>query len=104
MMQKRLKTEQRRTNLTPEEQFRFRNKYSAKQQALRIVEKIADGFPRKKSTGILYLDIEKASDKVWHQGLIYKLFNAGINIKLIKAIQSFLSKRTFDVKVREAQC
>ena len=42
--------------------------------------------------GVL-LDISKASDKVWHKGLIYKLKQNGISGKLLNLIIDFLSNR-----------
>ena len=35
----------------------------------------------------------KAFDKVWHQGLIYKLKSVGVSDSLLKLIQSFLTNR-----------
>lgn len=42
---------------------------------MRIIEKVAEGFTSKTSTGILCLEIEKAVDKVWHQGLLHEMYN-----------------------------
>ena len=41
----------------------------------------------------MFLDISKAFDKVWHDGLLYKLKRNGINGDLLKLIESFLSDR-----------
>ena len=41
----------------------------------------------------VFLDISKAFDKVWHDGLIYKLKRNGITGDLLRLIQSFLSDR-----------
>ena len=41
----------------------------------------------------MFLDISKAFDKVWHDGLLYKLKRNGINCDLLKLIESFLSDR-----------
>ena len=37
--------------------------------------------------------MSKAFDKVWHEGLIYKLKSIGVSDLLLKLIQSFLSNR-----------
>ena len=42
--------------------------------------------------GIL-LDISKAFDKVWHDGLIFKLRQSGICGKIIKILEEFVSDR-----------
>ena len=41
----------------------------------------------------IFLDISKASDRVWHKGLIYKIWSAGISGTPLKLIKSFLSGR-----------
>ena len=41
----------------------------------------------------MYLDISKAFDRVWHDGLIYKLKRCGVSGELLSLIQSFLKDR-----------
>ena len=41
----------------------------------------------------VYLDISKAFDRVWLEGLIYKLRRCGVSDKLLLLIQSFLADR-----------
>lgn len=41
----------------------------------------------------LYLDISKAFDRVWHEGLVYKLMRCGVSEQLLFLIQSFLEDR-----------
>ena len=41
----------------------------------------------------VYLDISKAFDRVWHDGLIYKLKRCGVSGQLLFLIQSFLKDR-----------
>jgi hypothetical protein len=51
------------------------------------------------STAAVFLDIEKASDKTWHAGLLYKLSKLEFPISLIKLISSFFSQQKFRVSV-----
>ena len=44
-------------------------------------------------TGGVFLDMSKAFDKVWHEGLICKLKSMGVSDSLLKPIQSFLLNR-----------
>lgn len=88
-------------NLLPAEQFGFRQNHSTNLQTLRLVETIHKGFEFKDITAIAYLDVAKAFDKVWHDGLIHKLSVAGIPTNLIKIIRSFLQNRSFAVKVED---
>ena len=46
-------------------------------------------------------DISKAFDKVWHAGVIYKLIYLGVPKYIIRFIKSFLSDRTFRVKIND---
>ena len=41
----------------------------------------------------VYLDISKAFDRVWHEGLIYKLRRCGVSGELLSLIRSFLMNR-----------
>ena len=41
----------------------------------------------------VYLDISKAFDRVWHDGLIYKIRQTGVSGQLLSLIQSFLADR-----------
>ena len=41
----------------------------------------------------IFLDISKAFDRVWHEGLIYKVKCTGVTGLPLELIQSFLSHR-----------
>ena len=41
----------------------------------------------------MYLDISKAFDRVWHDGLIYELKRCGVSRQLLLLVQSFLKDR-----------
>lgn len=44
-------------------------------------------------TGVLVWDIQRAFDRVWHQGLIYKLTLQNYSTSIFKVINSFLSNQ-----------
>lgn len=44
--------------------------------------------------------MSQAFDRIWHNGLIYKLRKFGIPLYLLSTIQSFLSDRSFSVKIQ----
>lgn len=43
--------------------------------------------------------VEKAFDSMWHDGLLHKMMSMNIPLQLIKITESFLSERTFSVKI-----
>jgi hypothetical protein len=51
-------------------QFGFRPKHSTSLQLARLVERIARNFGKKRLTGAVFLDVAKAIDTVWIDGLL----------------------------------
>ena len=68
---------------------------SCVQQLISITHEIYNAFDCNPSLEVrgVFLDISKAFDKVWHDGLIYKLKHNGVNGDLLRLIESFLSDR-----------
>ena len=64
-------------------------------QQLSIVHSIYADFDHNPSLEVRgnFLDISKAFDKVWHEGLLYKLESLGISGNLLKLFHSFLNDR-----------
>src|ERR1051325_5424750 len=50
-------------------------------------------------TTAISLDVEKAFDSVWHDGIRYKLSALRLPIKLVRVLSSFLTERTIKVKM-----
>ena len=46
-----------------------------------------------KEVRTVFCDISKAFDRVWHEGLIYKLKAAGVSGDVLRLLQSYLSGR-----------
>ena len=90
-------------NLIHRHQFGFRSGHSTIHQIKRVVNIIKSNRNRRYSTGILFLDIEKAFDSIWHQGLIFKLHKMNIPTYLTKLIKNFLNDRKFVVDVDGSQ-
>ena len=82
-------------NLLTPNQSGFRPGDSTINQLLYITHSIFTGFEEfpSRETRAVFLDISKAFDKVWHDGLIFKLKNYGISGPLISLIQSYLANR-----------
>lgn len=89
-------------HLLPESQFGIRRGHSTTHQAMRIKKFIESNKRRKWSTGVVLLDIEKAFDSIWHDGLIYKLVKLKLPTFLIRMINAFIRNRKFVVHVNNA--
>ncbi|GFT60827.1 RNA-directed DNA polymerase from mobile element jockey [Trichonephila clavipes] len=87
------------SNFIIPQQCGFRPKCSTVHQLLKVTELIHSGFAKHEATRILFLDIAKAFDKIWHDGLLIKLIRLDFPPPLIKSIHSFLSNRAFRVRV-----
>jgi hypothetical protein len=81
------------------QQCGFRSQHSTVHQILRITESASFGFNRNKSTGIVLLDLRKAFDSVWHDGLIHKLVKFKYPTYLVKLLHSYLLDRKAFVTV-----
>lgn len=89
-------------NVIPDTQFGFIPERNTTLQLLRVTEEITKAFQHRYYTTMLLLDVEKAYDTVWHPGLIYKLYQAGIDPSLVRLITSFLTNRSFQVKYQNS--
>jgi hypothetical protein len=66
-------------------QFGFRVSHSTTLQCMRLTDHVTLNF-NNMSTAAVFLDIEKAFDTKWHNGLLYKLSKMNFPASLIKLI------------------
>ncbi|GBP69963.1 Probable RNA-directed DNA polymerase from transposon BS [Eumeta japonica] len=81
--------------LITNEQFGCRPNHSCPQQALRLVEYILEGFKSKNKTVAVFFEVAKAFDRVWHVGLIHKLYQLELPDRLIIIIHHYISNCHF---------
>ena len=81
------------TKLLSEKQSGFRPGDSTINQLLSITHEIYNAFEHHHDTRAVFLDISKAFDKVWHEGLLLKLRSNGISGPLLNLLSEFLSER-----------
>ena len=64
-------------------------------QLLAITHEIFEAFDCNPSLEVrsVFLDISKAFDNVWHEGLIYKIKSMGISGELLNLLENYLSDR-----------
>ena len=99
-------------NLLPENQNAFRQGMSTEDNLARIIQYTQDNWekplPRKKlpgqedkaaKTALLAFDFSKAYDKVWKMGLLHKMIQMNIPVKMIKWVRAFIWERYAQVDV-----
>jgi hypothetical protein len=67
-----------------------------------LTQKIVETFNRRKKMCCLFFDISKAFDKVWHNGLLYKLVLLKCPLYIVNWIRNFLKDRKFQINVNGA--
>ena len=74
-------------------QFGFQAGDSTVNQLLYICNEISNALGDNKEFRIVFLDISKAFDRVWHRGLLFKLKSKGISGNLLNWFTNYLSDR-----------
>jgi hypothetical protein len=82
--------------LLSDEQFGFRPKHSTTLQLVRLVERVTRNFGEERLTGAILLEVAKAFDTVWVDGLLFKLTALNFPSYLVKILSSYLCNRTFE--------
>lgn len=97
LLLERLKPIIEQRGLIPNHQFGFRNRHGTIEQVHRIVKEINRDLENKRLCSAAFLDISQAFDKVWHDGLFYKL-KKNLPHHFYSLLRSYLSNRHFLVK------
>lgn len=87
------------TGFFSSEQFGFLKGRSTTTQLLATFDEWFHAIENKKEVDVIYVDYAKSFDSVRHDKLIYKLARAGISGKLLRFIQSFLTNRSYCVRI-----
>ena len=77
----------------------FREGRSVNDQLVRLSQSIWDGYQEKEKTGLILYDFERAYDRVWRDGLLLKLVEAGVGRTLVRWVQAWLANRLAWAKV-----
>ena len=82
-------------NLLNHNQSGFHPSDSSVNQLLSITHEVFQAFDCNPTLEVrsVFLDVSKAFDKVWHEGLLYKLKSMGISGELHKLLENYLSGR-----------
>jgi hypothetical protein len=67
-----------------------------------LVERVSRNLGERRLTGAVFVDVAKAFDTVWVDGLAYKLMALNFPSYLVKTTQSYLRSRTFEASFQAA--
>ena len=87
-------------NILPDSQSGFRHNRSTNDKLYITTQTISQAMNRKHFASSIFLDVEKAFDKVWLNGLIYKLIRLQYPTILIRYINSYLTDRYIYFKIK----
>ena len=80
-------------------QFGFLPGRSTTTQLVYLFDQWSRTLEQQNSTAVVFMDFMKAFDKVWHQGLIYKLAQMGVGRSALDWLRNYLSNRSVSVRV-----
>ena len=72
-------------------QSAFRKGTSTTTYLQELYHQLARGMDQRKTAKIIFADISKAFDKVWHGGLLYKVHRLGISGNLLRWLKDYLA-------------
>ena len=75
----------------------FRRRLCTIDQISSLEYSIRNSLANQKITVVVFIDLEKAFDSVWHIGLVNKIQNLGIKGRMLRWLKSYLSGRKFRV-------
>ena len=84
VVNQRLKWHLETNDLLAPEQAGFRQFRATEDQTTYLAQEIEDAFQEKKVTRVAWIDLQRAFDRVWIDGLITKLMRNGVANNMLK--------------------
>lgn len=88
-----------RNNILPENQFGFRAKHSTLHAINKLTSDVCWAMNGKKCVGACLIDLEKAFDSIWIDGLIFKLIKKGLQVHMVEIIINMIKNRSFVIQL-----
>ena len=99
VVEQRLRSHLEHIGFINKHQSVFRRAKSTDDHLFRLSQSIMESFNRGEHVVAAFLDVEKAFDNVWHNGLRYKIFHLDYPTKMTSWISDFLVGRLIQVNV-----
>ena len=90
-------------NLLNPEQAGFRINKSTLDKIFQLTQTAMHAKNIKRYSAAIFMDVEKAFDKVWHAGLLKSLINLGLPTIFVRYIHSFISNRHVFFKIHNLE-
>ena len=99
VIQKRLRKHLEDNGFFSKYQSGFRKSKSTNDHLFRLSQTIMESFNRGEHVIAAFLDVEKAFDNVWHNGLRYTIYQLDLPTKLCRWFSDFVGGRVIQVKI-----
>ena len=97
--EQRLRSHLEHVGFINKHQSGFRKAKSTDDHLFRLFQSIMESFNRGEHVANAFLDVEKAFDNVWHNGLRFKIFQLDLPTKMTRWLSDFLVGRLIQVNV-----
>ena len=99
IINKRLRKYAEENNIFHDNQYSYREKRGTTTALATLYETVAKQQEQKQQTAIITRDVSKAFDKVWHEGLMYKITQLRLPRCFAALLCNFLENRTARIKI-----
>ena len=99
VIEQRLRSHLEQIGFTNKHQTSFKRAKSTDDCLFRLSQSIMESFNREEHVVATFLDVEKAFDNAWHNGLRYKIFQLDLQTKMTCWLSDFLIGRMIQVNV-----
>ena len=99
VIEQRLRSHLEHIGFISKHQSGFRKAKSTDDHLFRLSQSIMKSFNRGEHVVAAFLDVEKAFDNVWHNGLRFKIFQLDLLTKMTRWLSDFLVGRLIQVNV-----
>ena len=102
VIEQRLRSHLEHIGFINKHQSGFRRAKSTDDHLFRLSQSIMESFNRGEHVVAAFLDVEKAFDNVWHNGLRYKIYQLDLPTKMTRWLSDFLVGRLIQVNVNSS--
>ena len=99
LLTNRIKSWAENNNIFNLQQNGFRKNRYTNDDLFKLSQSMRQNFNKSMISTVVFLDVEKVFDQVWHKGLLSKLYDLGLDINIIKWIKNILHDEGLTINV-----